>query len=182
MYVDKKGLFFESNGPVTSTLHKTTMVFFALSCFSCVSAQDQDTSFSEPAEQEPAEEEDPMALIDSAQLPASAQACREPILVEVQYVIDGDTFHVRGPAGEERVRTIGINTPELGYDGDPDDCYAEEAKLKLEELIGGKSIWLSFDETCADAYDRTLAIRERGTFKADAASGIWLAYPTTPAF
>ena len=161
-----------------------------LGSVSCLSAQvQQDTSESSKSSAEP-EDDAPIALIDPNQLPASAQPCREPVLVEVQYVIDGDTFHVRGATGEERIRTIGINTPELGYDGDPDDCYAQEAKLKLEELIAGKSIWLSFDETCTDPYDRTLAYVHTGTREGDfiqrrmLRQGYGWAYPfdDTPAF
>ena len=69
---------------------------------SCLSAQvQQDTSESSKSSADP-EDDAPIALIDPNQLPASAQPCREPVLVEVQYVIDGDTFHVRGATGEER--------------------------------------------------------------------------------
>jgi len=101
--------------------------------------------------------EDPITRIDPATLPASAMACREPFLVTVNYVVDGDTVFVQTDTGEEKIRLIGVDTPEFGYDGDPDECYAQEAKDFLNQRIGDRQVWLTFDQTCVDTYNRTLA-------------------------
>ncbi|MEM0325182.1 MAG: thermonuclease family protein [Candidatus Aenigmatarchaeota archaeon] len=66
----------------------------------------------------------------------------------VAYVIDGDTFVDKNG---ERVRLIGINTPEIG-----ERCY-EEAKARLKELIEKKYVKLVYDVKRKDRYNRTLA-------------------------
>jgi len=62
-------------------------------------------------------------------------------------IIDGDTIEIEGP---ERVRLIGIDTPEKGQ------FLFEEATQRLEELIGGKEILLEADITERDKYGRLL--------------------------
>ena len=129
------------------------MIFFSIACqYSALDPIVEDSS-SNPQE----EEVDPITQIDPTQLPASEIACREPILVSVNHVVDGDTVYVQTTTGEEKIRLIGVDTPEFGYDGDPDECYATEAKRFLEQLIEDKQIWLTFDQTCVDTYNRTLA-------------------------
>lgn len=65
----------------------------------------------------------------------------------VDYVIDGDTIELRN---RERVRLIGINTPEIGQP------YSSEAKNKLKELTEGKEVKLEKDITNRDQYNRLL--------------------------
>jgi len=65
----------------------------------------------------------------------------------------------QGINGEERVRIIGVNTPETSSG----DCYAQEAKSFLINQIFGKYVWLTFDGNCTDVYDRTLAYVHLGT-------------------
>ncbi len=62
-------------------------------------------------------------------------------------IIDGDTIEI---AGKEKVRLLGIDTPEKGQ------YYYQEAKDRLTELIGGKEIILEPDQTNKDKYDRLL--------------------------
>jgi endonuclease YncB( thermonuclease family) len=121
----------------------------------CVTTSSLDTGGEEV--QDTAEEINPITLLDSSQLPAAPSPCREPVLVDVNFVVDGDTIFVQGPEGEEKVRLIGVNSAEIGYDGDPDECYAEEARDFLISLIDDEKVWLTFDETCRDVYDRRLA-------------------------
>lgn len=80
---------------------------------------------------------------DQAALPISEQAA-------VLRVVDGDTLKVRTSAGTERVRIIGINTPELDHNGGADECYAREATNELEELIGTRGIELRADPSQGD--------------------------------
>lgn len=95
--------------------------------------------------------------IDPDTLPQGESPCREPELVFVYDVIDGDTIHVSSSQGTESIRMIGVDTPEIGWNGDPSDCYAQEAQAFTRDLLEDKQAWLTFDGTCTDAYDRTLA-------------------------
>ena len=78
--------------------------------------------------------------------------------VTVVAVVDGDTIDVATAEGEQRVRIIGIDTPEIGRGGDPSECYADEARELVDELLYGRDVELRADETQADvdAYGRLL--------------------------
>lgn len=66
-------------------------------------------------------------------------------------VVDGDTLEVRmGDGREERLRLVGINTPEDG------ECLAEEAARRLDALAGGRRVRLVRDVSDRDQYDRLL--------------------------
>ncbi len=65
----------------------------------------------------------------------------------VSRVVDGDTFVL---AGGERVRVLGIDTPEKGMP------LSEEATELLEQLIEGKAVTLESDRTDKDRYGRSL--------------------------
>ena len=73
----------------------------------------------------------------------------------VAYVIDGDTIEVTTPEGEaERVRLLGINTPEVGRDGEAGQCGGEAAAEQLEKLLPeGTAVQLVSDGR-ADNEDR----------------------------
>jgi len=66
---------------------------------------------------------------------------------KVTKVIDGDTIEINTG---EKVRLIGINSPEVG-----EECY-EEAKEELENLILGKEVTLEADVEDKDKYGRLL--------------------------
>ncbi|TQL43717.1 micrococcal nuclease [Leucobacter komagatae] len=55
----------------------------------------------------------------------------------IQRVVDGDTIivHRNGATGTDRVRLIGIDTPELGHRNGPDECYGTEATALLSSLL-----------------------------------------------
>lgn len=89
---------------------------------------------------------------ESGGLPTGASPCHEPVLVQLRNVWDGDTFWVDMPDGtEEKIRLIGVDTPELG------DCYADDATDYLEGVLGADCFWLTFDADCDDMYGRVLA-------------------------
>ena len=72
----------------------------------------------------------------------------------VTRVIDGDTIVVRLDGGRsERVRVIGIDTPEVG------DCWAAQATAETRRLADGKHVTLIGDGTqdTRDRYGRLLA-------------------------
>jgi micrococcal nuclease len=132
--------------------------------FAC-SGGTQDTSLldTDTEESNIIEEIDDLSWVDPSDLPAAEQPCREPIRMEVTYVADGDTFFAKSSEGEEKIRIIGIDTPEL----QDDECYSQEAKSFLFDLIDDKWVWLTFDQVCYDQYDRTLAYVHLGTQEMD---------------
>ena len=65
----------------------------------------------------------------------------------VTRVIDGDTVEL---SNGERVRLIGIDTPEV------DEYYYEEATTQLRTLIEGETVRMEVDTNNRDAYDRLL--------------------------
>lgn len=78
---------------------------------------------------------------------------------EVVAVVDGDTIDVQLPDREVRIRIIGIDTPEIGREpGEVSDCYAEEARTFVDELLYGRTVELRSDPTQADVdrYGRAL--------------------------
>ncbi len=74
---------------------------------------------------------------------------------QVVQVIDGDTIDVTIAGREERVRYIGIDTPEPYRDAEP-ACYSLEASLRNEELVGGKLVQLVAGKEERDTYNRLL--------------------------
>jgi len=74
--------------------------------------------------------------------------------VSVAYIFDGDTFRTRSG---ERIRLLGINTPEVAHNDQREQPYAKDAKRRLTQLILGKSVRLRLDREKKDKYGRTLA-------------------------
>jgi micrococcal nuclease len=73
-------------------------------------------------------------------------------------VSDGDTIRVRLASGrEERVRYIGVDTPELAHFGEPEDCYAQRATAFNARLVSGRTVRLVRDVEPRDRYGRLLA-------------------------
>jgi micrococcal nuclease len=86
----------------------------------------------------------------------TAPAVGEP--AEVRRVIDGDTLVVHVAGKEERVRLLGIDTPELPRDGRRGEFLAVEAAECSRDLTSGKAVLL-IDEPQRenrDDYDRLL--------------------------
>jgi micrococcal nuclease len=73
-------------------------------------------------------------------------------------VVDGDTVVVRTAGGaEERIRYIGIDTPESVKPGTPVQCFAKAASHANERLIEGRRVRLVQDAEARDRYGRLLA-------------------------
>ncbi|MFC0360366.1 thermonuclease family protein [Kytococcus schroeteri] len=73
----------------------------------------------------------------AAAAPAAAGASRGPVVK----VVDGDTLHVRLASGVERVRVIGLDTPEIG------ECGFREASAGLRNLVAGTTVTRERDPT-----------------------------------
>lgn len=73
----------------------------------------------------------------------------------VERVVDGDTIVVDGG---ERVRLIGIDTPESTDPRRPVECFGQEAVTFMESLLTPETeVRLVADVEAVDRYDRTLA-------------------------
>ncbi|PZC45892.1 MAG: micrococcal nuclease [Chloroflexi bacterium] len=71
-------------------------------------------------------------------------------LAEITRVIDGDTIDVRLNGNIQRVRLIGIDTPETVAPGQPVDCWGPEASAKAKELMEGQRVELETDPSQGD--------------------------------
>ncbi|HUF31829.1 MAG TPA: thermonuclease family protein [Acidimicrobiales bacterium] len=83
-----------------------------------------------------------------------------PGRAEVVRVVDGDTIVVRiaGQRSDERVRLIGIDTPETVDPRSPVECFGEEASARAKELLPpGTAVRLERDVEARDRYERLLA-------------------------
>jgi micrococcal nuclease len=88
-----------------------------------------------------------LMLITLLSLPIIAQT------YQASKVIDGDTIELDNG---ERVRYIGIDTPEFRANQEPDP-YAQEAYEANYNLVDGKEAYLEFDVQERERYDRMLA-------------------------
>ncbi len=75
----------------------------------------------------------------------------------VTHVIDGDTFDVLIGDRQERVRILGIDTPELKK-GRKRSCYGQEAYVFARNILSGQEVLLIRDELSKekDKYGRLL--------------------------
>lgn len=72
----------------------------------------------------------------------------------VKRVVDGDTFEL---ATGEKVRMIGMDTPETVKPNHPVEAYGKEASNFTKELLTDQKVTLKFDVEPYDKYKRLLA-------------------------
>lgn len=75
------------------------------------------------------------------------------ILVKVTRVVDGDTIEIEGG---QKIRYIGIDTPEIVKPNSPVECFGKQASDKNKELVLGKNVSLEKDISETDKYGRLL--------------------------
>ena len=75
----------------------------------------------------------------------------------VTRVVDGDTVEVALDRRREKVRLIGIDTPESVKPGTPVQCFAKAASAETQRLLAGHRVRLRFDAERRDRYGRLLA-------------------------
>lgn len=90
---------------------------------------------------------------------------------KVERVIDGDTMIVSfifddgSKYQKERVRFLGVDTPETVHPTKPVQYYGKEASNFTKKSLDGETVWLQTDVGVKDRYDRMLAY-------------VWLKEPT----
>lgn len=79
----------------------------------------------------------------------------EPTVIDV---VDGDTIDVRIGLRRERVRLLGIDTPETKDPRKPEQCFGRQASEHTADLLpGGTIVRLEADLEERDTYGRLLA-------------------------
>jgi micrococcal nuclease len=86
----------------------------------------------------------------------------------VERIVDGDTIVVKIDGRRDRVRLIGIDTPETKKENTPVQCFGPEATEYTTTLLpAGTPIHLERDVVARDDFDRLLAyvyVAADGTF------------------
>jgi micrococcal nuclease len=77
--------------------------------------------------------------------------------VRVLRVVDGDTLEVAfDGATKEKVRLIGVDTPETVHPKKPVQFYGKEASNFTKQSLTDKKVWLQLDVQARDRYQRVL--------------------------
>jgi micrococcal nuclease len=72
-------------------------------------------------------------------------------------VVDGDTIHVALGGAREKVRYIGVDTPETRHPTKGVQCFGRRASAFNARLVGGERVRLVRDVEARDRYGRLLA-------------------------
>ena len=83
--------------------------------------------------------------------------CGSATTARVERVVDGDTIVVRLDGRSERVRYIGVDTPESVKPGVGVQCFAKAAAAENRRLVLGRDVRLTYDAEARDRYGRLLA-------------------------
>jgi len=104
----------------------------------------------------------PRAAVQQPTRPAPALPTYSQTVL-VKRVIDGNTLAL---STGEKVRPIGVDTPETKDPRKPVQYFGKEATAFTQRLTEGKSLRLEYDQQHQDKYGRTLAYvyLENGTF------------------
>jgi micrococcal nuclease len=95
-----------------------------------------------------------VALLGAAPTLVHASSLAEALVVRV---VDGDTIHVRVDGHLEKVRYIGVNTPEVHHPSKGEEPGGREAHAVNRRLVEGKRVRLELDVQSRDRYGRLLA-------------------------
>ena len=87
----------------------------------------------------------------------SGATMENKVLITILKVIDGDTVDIDVDGRTERVRLIGVNTPETKHPTKPIECFGPEASAYLKQLLPrGTAVRIERDVEARDRYGRLL--------------------------
>jgi len=70
---------------------------------------------------------------------------------KITYFYDGDTIKLDIGGKEEKIRLLGIDTPEMNFDSSKKpDCYAQEATDKIKKIINNSCVKIKRDSLAGD--------------------------------
>jgi micrococcal nuclease len=98
-----------------------------------------------------------LLLVASILLVAAGAAATPALEGVVVRVVDGDTVHVRIGDRVEKVRYIGVNTPEIHHPRRGEEPGGREAARVNAALVAHRRIRLELDAQSRDRYGRLLA-------------------------
>ena len=88
---------------------------------------------------------------------SSSQPNGQADLGKIAHVIDGDTVDIDINGRTERVRLIGVDTPETKHPTKPIECFGPEASAYLTQLLPkGTAVRIERDVEARDRYGRML--------------------------
>jgi micrococcal nuclease len=97
-----------------------------------------------------------VGLLLAAASQARDQAPARVLEGDVVRVVDGDTIHVRIGERVEKVRYIGVNTPEVHHPTKGEEPGGREAMAVNRDLVGGQRVRLELDVQERDRHQRLL--------------------------
>lgn len=106
--------------------------------------------FTQRAEEHPSHGDSPQGVVSWLEATDWPQA-------RVERVVDGDTIILQYKGKRERLRYIGLDTPERLGPNTEAECYGDEAREVNAELVTDRVVYLEFDAELRDQYDRLLA-------------------------
>lgn len=82
----------------------------------------------------------------------------------VTHVVDGDTIDIEVSGVKNRIRLLGINTPESVAQNRPIECFGKESAERVKELLINQAVTIKLDPNKPekDEYGRILAYVWRG--------------------
>ena len=88
---------------------------------------------------------------------SSGATTENEVLITILKVVDGDTVDIDIKGNTERVRLIGVNTPETKHPTKPIECFGPEASAYLTQLLPkGTHVRIERDIEARDRYGRML--------------------------
>lgn len=104
----------------------------------------------------------PLPVLLATVLVLAVASCARPAATDgratVLHAVDGDTIDVRIGGRTERVRLLGIDTPETVDPDEPVGCFGPDASRRTKRLLApGTAVVLRRDREARDRYGRLLA-------------------------
>ncbi|WP_442603881.1 thermonuclease family protein [Paenibacillus sp. KN14-4R] len=98
-----------------------------------------------------------LAMLGCSSQDKTPNTASERTKVKVERVVDGDTLQITMNGSKEKLRLIGVDTPETKKADTPVMFWGEEASAYTKKRLEGKTVELEWDVERKDQYGRYLA-------------------------